>query len=87
MTRLIFVKNQDGTQYTTKETIAREKIIRGCITINVDGLFNYYILDVGNGNFLANGTIDNFSKTKSLIKTKFKELGVIFDNEIRKKVG
>lgn len=87
MTRLTFIKKQNGLQYFTKNFIARDKIIRGSILVNpADGIFCCLITNVDDGSFLYNEQCDNFHKAKHLLKVKFKELGVLFNNEVRKKV-
>lgn len=85
MTRLIFTKNEAGNVHTTKELLAREKVINGHVIIKDDGC-HYVVTDLGSGQVLASGTERTITLAKGKIKSKFKELGVIFYDEVRKKL-
>lgn len=85
MTRLIFTKNQSGTIHTTKEVLAREKVINAHVMITDTGV-KYIVTDLGSGQLLANGGAKNITEAKKIIKAKFKDLGVLFHDEVRKKL-
>lgn len=85
MTRLTFTRSQDGLRYVTKDFMAREKLIRGTILCN-NAEFAYSISNIETTEIIHIGNCDNFHKAKHLLKVKFKELGVLFNNEVRKKV-
>lgn len=85
MTRLIFTKNKEGNVYTTHEVLAREKVINGHVIVKDDGC-HYLITDLGSGKLLAQGVERTVTMAKKVIKAKFKELGVVMHDEVRKKV-
>lgn len=84
MTRLTFIKNERGDVLSTKQFLARDKLINGYILIS--DLFIYFIIDLGSGKALEYGIVDSESNAKKMVKDKFKELGIIFYDEIRKKL-
>lgn len=85
MTRLTFTKNEIGNVYTTKELLAREKVINGVIRIEEIGI-NYTITDLGANKVLGFGICKNITEAKNRVKNKFKDLGVLFHDEVRKKL-
>jgi len=83
MTRLTFTKNERGDVLKTKQLIAREKVIDAHILLREDGYY-YFVNDIDNDIVLLHGVTSQISVAKKLIKDKFKELGVIILDEVRK---
>lgn len=85
MTRLVFLKNESGTVYTTSCFIARDKLISGNVFL-IDNGWAYNVIDLGSGTVLTAGSTKTISQSKKLIKEQIKRLGVNFEDEVRKKV-
>lgn len=85
MTRLVFVKNQAGNIHTTKEMLAREKVIIGHIIVEDSGI-KFIVTDLGSGAILLNGTAKTIALAKKSLKEAFKSYGVLFHDEVRKKL-
>lgn len=85
MTRITYTKNNKGDVLTTKEMLARDKVVNANILIKDDG-FYYVITDLGTGTKLVNGVCKNITEAKKLLKQKFKDLGVVITDEVRKKI-
>lgn len=86
MTRLRYETTMDGSISETKEMIAREKVIKGQIVLQTNNTFDCHIIDVGSGTILVHKNTDTFNKAKKIIKNKFKDLGVLIFDEVRKKL-
>lgn len=85
MTRLTFNKNETGDILTTKQFIAREKVINAHIIIKEDK-FLFIINDLTSGKILSHGCTNTLAKAKKNIKLEFKQLGIIIYDELRKKL-
>lgn len=85
MTRLVFEKNEAGNVYSTKEFLAREKVINGHVLVKDDGC-HYLVTDLGSGKILSTGIARNITLAKKAVKDKFKDLGVVVHDEVRKKL-
>lgn len=85
MKRLLFEKNTDGSVYTCKEMLARNIVVNANILVKDDG-YMYMITNLGNGVVLLNGTTKRLTDAKRLVKERLKDLGVVFQDEVRKKV-
>ncbi len=85
MTRLTFDRNEAGDILTTKQFIARDKVINGHIIIK-EVMCLYFVSDLDSGKVIHHGVCENVSSAKKFIKNKFKELGVIMYDEVRKKL-
>ena len=83
MKRLIFTKEENS--YSTQQFIARGNVIIGHV-FNLDDKFLYSITDLNTGVILEFGTTKTLTSSKKEIKNKFKELGVVFYDEVRKKL-
>lgn len=91
MKRIKYRKHRDRDIYFTKQLVAGAKAINATIinrSQQVDNSgFQIIIHDLTDGVILYEELCKSFDKAKKVIKSKFKELGVKIDDEVRKKVG
>lgn len=85
MIRITYIKNEAGTVLTTKEALARNKVINANILIKDDGC-HYVVTDLGAGTVLASGVCKNVTSAKREVKNAFRALGVVISGEARKKL-
>ena len=88
MIRITYKKHPRKNIYFTKNMIAGNKAVYGTIiNRDSDGKFQCIVTDLSEGNVIYNQLCETFASSKRVIKNKFKELGVVIYDEVRKKIG
>lgn len=88
MTRITYVKNEEGTVLTSKEVLAKNKVIIAHIFVPTDKTTEaiYSITDLGSGAAMVKGSAKTVALAKKEVKSEFKKLGVVMNDEVRKKL-